>query len=129
MEYNQIGTPFCQVSLRAVLGPLLFSLYIHDITTDIDSEIRLFVDDCVCYREIKITEDIVKLQADIDLKWNTHVGNIYTKANRTLGFLRCNLSACPEDVKELAYKGLVRLLLEYGSSDWDPLRYTSSRGT
>ena len=31
-----------------VLGPLLFSLYINDISTDIDSEIRLFADDCVC---------------------------------------------------------------------------------
>ena len=49
-----------------VLGPLLFSLYINDITEDIDSEIRLFADDCVCYREIKDTEDTVKLQEDID---------------------------------------------------------------
>ena len=30
-----------------VLGPLLFSLYINNISTDIDSEIRLFADDCV----------------------------------------------------------------------------------
>ena len=161
-----------------VLGPVLFSLYINDITTDIDSEIRLFADDCVCYREIKGTEDTVKLQEDIDrlgcwarkwgmrfqpvkcnimqitrkrikkinasynlegtildnvenikylgviitndLKWNTHVSNICTKANRTLGFLRRNLSACPQDVKESAYKGLVRPVLEYGSSVWDP---------
>ena len=49
-----------------VLGPLLFSLYINDITTNIDSEIRLFADDCVCYREIIGTEDTVKLQEDID---------------------------------------------------------------
>ena len=49
-----------------VLGPLLFSLYINDITEDIDSELRLFADDCVCYREIKDTEDTVKLQEDID---------------------------------------------------------------
>ena len=49
-----------------VLGPVLFSLYNNDITTDIDSEIRLFADDCVCYREIKGTEHIVKLQEDID---------------------------------------------------------------
>ena len=45
---------------------LLFSLYIDDISTDIDSEINLFADDCVCYREIKDTEDILKLQKDID---------------------------------------------------------------
>ena len=29
-------------------------------------EIRLFVDDCVCYREIKDKEDTLKLQRDID---------------------------------------------------------------
>ena len=49
-----------------VLGLVLFSLYINDITTDLDSEIRLFADDCVCYIEVKGTEDTVKLQEDID---------------------------------------------------------------
>ena len=49
-----------------VLGPLLFSLYINDISSDIESEIKLFADDCVCYREIKDEEDIMKLQSDID---------------------------------------------------------------
>ena len=38
---------------------------INDIAIDIDSEIRLFSDDCV-YREIKVTEDTVKLQEDKD---------------------------------------------------------------
>ena len=50
-----------------VLGPLLFSFYINDITEDIDSELRLFADNCVCYREIKATEDTVKLQEDIEV--------------------------------------------------------------
>ena len=45
-----------------VLGPLLFSLYINDIPNGIDSQIRLFADDCVCYREIKTVEDTLKLQ-------------------------------------------------------------------
>ena len=49
-----------------VLCPLLLSLYINDISSDIESEIRLFADDCVCYREIKDTEDTVRLQRDID---------------------------------------------------------------
>ena len=161
-----------------VLGPLLFSLYINDISSDIESEIRLFADDCVCYREIKDEEDTLKLQRDIDrlgswarkwgmrfqpvkcnmmqltrkrinkihasytlegtnlenvesikylgvtitsdLRWNTHVSNVCTKANRTLGFLRRNLYSCPQEVKEAAYKGLVRPVLDYGSSVWDP---------
>ena len=50
-----------------------------------------------------------------DLKWNTH-----TKANRTLGFLRRTLFSCPQNVKEAAYKGMVRPILEYGSSVWNP---------
>ena len=44
------------------LGPLLFSLYINDILSDIESERRLFADDCVCYHEIKDEEDTIKLQ-------------------------------------------------------------------
>ena len=45
---------------------LLLSLYINDILSDIESEIRLFADDCVCYREIKDEEDTMKLQRNID---------------------------------------------------------------
>ena len=139
-----------------VLGHL-FSLHINDIMSDIESEIRLFADDCVCYREIKDIVDTLKLQKDInrlgiwarkwgmrfqpvkcnmmqltkkhykiqasytlegsilenvesikclgvtitssDLKWNSHIRNVCSKANRTLGFLRRNLFSCPQDVK------------------------------
>lgn len=43
------------------------------------------------------------------------------KANQSLGFLRRNLSSCPEGVKEAAYKALVRpLVAEYANSIWDP---------
>ena len=38
----------------------------------------------------------------------------------TLVFLRRNLFSCPQDVREAAYKGLLRPILEYGSSVWDP---------
>ena len=36
-----------------VLEPLMFSLYINDISADIESEIKLFADDCVYNRKIK----------------------------------------------------------------------------
>ena len=55
-----------------------------------------------------------------DLKWNTHISNTCTKAIRTLGFLRRTLFSCPQNVKEAAYKGMVRPILEYGSSVSDP---------
>ena len=130
-----------------------------------------FADDCVCYREIKDTEDTLKLQKDIDqlgcwarkwgmrfqpvkcnmmqitrkrikkihasytlertvlenvesikylgvtitndLRWNTHVSNICTKANRTPSFLRRNLYSCPQEVKEVAYSWNIVVL--YGT--------------
>ena len=174
---NSDWTPVLSgVSQGTVLGPLLFSLYIIDIKLYTESEIRLFADDCVCYREIKDKEDTMKLQRDLDrlgswarkwgirfqpdkcnmmqltrkrineiyasftlegtdlenverikylgvtitrdLRWNTHVSNVSTKANRTLGFLRRNLHSCSQ-VKEAAYKGMVRPVLDYGSSVWD----------
>ena len=148
------------MSHRALsLVPCCFLCTLMISLTDIDSEIRLFADDCVCYREIKDTEDTLKLQKDIDplgcwarkwgmrfqpvkcnimqitrkqikknhasytlegtvlenvenikylgvtitndLQWNTHVSNVCTNANhQTLGFLRRNLYACPQEVKE-----------------------------
>jgi hypothetical protein len=50
-----------------VLGPVLFSLHINDILDiNVSSDIRLFADDCVCYRVIDSTEDCKILQNDID---------------------------------------------------------------
>ena len=49
-----------------VLSPLLFSLYINDNMVGVESEIRLFADVCVCYRQIDRTEDTSKIQNDID---------------------------------------------------------------
>ena len=55
-----------------------------------------------------------------DLKWNTHISNICTKANRPLGFLKRTLFSCPQNVKESAYKGMVHPIIENGSLIWDP---------
>ena len=53
-----------------VLDPLLFSLYINDMV-GIESDIRLFADDCICCRQTDSIEDKSKLQKDIDQldKW------------------------------------------------------------
>jgi ribonucleases P/MRP protein subunit RPP40 len=51
----------------SVLGPLLFIIFINDICDDISSQIRLFADDVVLYREIRSEEDRVILQSDLDV--------------------------------------------------------------
>ena len=49
-----------------VLGPTLFLIYINDIAENIKSNIRLFADDCVVYRQIDSTQDHVILQEDLN---------------------------------------------------------------
>ena len=53
-----------------------------------------------------------------DLRWNTHISNICTKANRTFGFLWRTLFLLYQDTKEAAYKQMLHPILEYGSSVW-----------
>ena len=48
----------------SVLDPVLFLIYINDITNNITSNIRLFADDCTIYMPIRTNEDINKL-----IKW------------------------------------------------------------
>ena len=49
----------------SVLGPVLFLSYINDIVEAASSEVRLFADDCVCYRVIENHNDCSELQRDI----------------------------------------------------------------
>ena len=49
-----------------VLGPLMFLIYINDITGDISSQLRLFADDCLLYLPIKSEQDSILLQRDLD---------------------------------------------------------------
>ena len=55
-----------------------------------------------------------------ELKWDSHISSICSKANKTLGFLRRNLKIKNSQLKEVAYKTYVRPILEYSSTVWDP---------
>ena len=59
-----------------------------------------------------------------NLTWNKHIDQITASVNRSLRFIRRNLHSCPQATKESAYKTLVRPVVEYSSSVWDP--YTQS---
>ena len=49
----------------SVLGPLLFLVFINDITENLNCEIRLFADDSVLYRKINNQSDHLLLQNDL----------------------------------------------------------------
>lgn len=50
----------------SVLGPLLFLIYINDLTSSLSSNIHLFADDCVIFREITSNNDSLSLQSDLN---------------------------------------------------------------
>lgn len=48
-----------------VLGPLLFLCHINDLPDTVTSNVRLFADDCLLYREINSFQDHLVLQKDL----------------------------------------------------------------
>ena len=55
-----------------------------------------------------------------NVKWPNHINRILSKANSVLWFFQHNLKPANHDLKELAYISLVRSILEYSSTVWDP---------
>ena len=55
-----------------------------------------------------------------DLEWKQHIQQVTGKAQRTLTFLQRNLYRYPQSVKQRAYISLVRPILEYAATVWDP---------
>jgi len=51
----------------SVLRPLIFLAYVNVIWRNIESNIRLFADDCVIYRKVTDSSDILKLQTDLKI--------------------------------------------------------------
>ena len=74
-----------------MLGPLLFFAYVNDIAKNIESNIRLFADDCVIYRNISAKEDMTKLQSDMVRlgEWSVENGiKINPRENKVICFTR-----------------------------------------
>ena len=89
---------------------------------EVESEIRLFAVDCVCYRPIANVQDCEQLQKDIDhltswaKKWymrfelkqvqdNAHNSKSHPQDHLSIhyGLLKRNLSTCDRRIKEAAY--------------------------
>ena len=57
---------------------------------------------------------------DQHLNWNEHTKQAASKATRINAFLHRNLYQCPPTIKCNMYKAMVRPIMEYASSVWDP---------
>lgn len=54
------------------------------------------------------------------LSWKPHTDDVCRKATNVHHFLRRNMKRCSKVSKELDYKTLVRPILEYAATVWDP---------
>ena len=77
-----------------------------------------------CNQQLKEvpTNPYLGIEFDNQLDWGTHIDKTVSKADRVLGVLKRNLWFCTREVKETAYKSLVRPILEYGSCAWAPFK-------
>ena len=57
----------------SVLGPILFLIYINDLTDEVSSQVHLFVDDTALYLTIESEDHGLTLQNNLDLlsRWET----------------------------------------------------------
>ena len=70
-------------------------------------------------QQVKTTKYLGIMISD-DLGWTPHVEYVTAKANRALGLIMRNFKECPKQLRETAYFTMVRSVLDYASSIWDP---------
>ena len=68
----------------SVLGPLLFNLFISDISHNLSTNSALFADDTLLYQPIRSTQDELSLQSDITaLEQWTHLNGMQLNIKKT----------------------------------------------
>lgn len=94
-----------------VLEPLLFLLYINDLSENLEPPVKLFADDAF----LKASSGYLLLRSHINKQTEmvpTRTSEIFNKASKMLGVVRRNLYHCPISVRETAWKTLVRPALD-----------------
>lgn len=101
MEFNVSKCNVLTVSNKRT--PIAYDYKLHDQKLEHVTSAR--------YLGVEITKN---------LKWTKHIENITSKANKTSAYISRNLKGCPVQTQALAYKTVVRPIIEYASVVWDP---------
>ena len=101
MSFNPSKCNVIHVSRKK--KPLLHTYHIKD--TDLEAV------DIATYLGVEVSKE---------LTWHKQVSKVAAKGNRVLGFVRRNITTTSQCIKELAYKTLVRPVMEYSASVWSP---------
>jgi hypothetical protein len=95
-EFSSSFSVFSGVPQGSALGPLLFKIFINDISAKIDhSKILLFADDLKVYRNSKSAEDFKALQVDTDTVqqwWSENGMEFNIQKAKMISFTRKSIS-------------------------------------
>ena len=81
-----------------VLGPVLFLAFINDLPKAAKSNVHLFADDCVVYRQVKSDSDYTILQDDLD-----SLENWENQWCMSFNAAKCNTIAITRKHKKILY--------------------------
>ena len=114
-EASEKVTVDLSVPQGTVLGPILFLCHINDLPEAVQSQVRLFADDCLLYRPIKSQSDHITLQNDLielekwadkwGMRFNAKKCYIMSINNRSTHFYSLN-NHILKQVEENPYLGL-----------------------
>jgi hypothetical protein len=75
------------------------------------------------------TAKYLGLNISTNLTWTSHIDSVTKKANNITAFLRRNISTCPKKIKEQCYRTMVRPVMEYACTVWDPITQKDTNKT
>ena len=87
----------------SILGPLLFLIYVNDLSDGLTTNVKLFGDDTSLFSIVR----------NMELNFQKHLNNILSKVNKTIGLQRKLQAFLPRHSLVRVYKAFIRLRLDY----------------
>ena len=77
-----------------------------------------------CNLHVKKLHMYFGVEIDNTMSWSSHIQTVSNRATKVFNFVKRNLGNCPASTKRIAYLTLVRPIMEYAASVWDPFYNT-----